>query len=70
MGFVGQEAQAIGKLLGTKVAINELIAYGEVTTMHLSERTLAVVTYALCGFFKFLLHWYSDGRYWQSYGTQ
>jgi len=53
MGFVGDEALAVGQLLGTKVAVNELIAYGELIASNLSARTTSIVTYALCGFSNF-----------------
>jgi CNT family concentrative nucleoside transporter len=53
MGFEYTEAVAIGQLIGTKVAVNEVVAYGEMLNMHLSERALNVVTYALCGFSNF-----------------
>ena len=39
--------------LGTKLAINEMVAYGQMGTMMLSERTIAILTYALCGFANF-----------------
>ena len=54
LGFTGQEALTIGQLIGTKVAINEVVAF---TTMlgetGLSERAVALLTYALCGFSNF-----------------
>lgn len=53
LGFTGDEALAVGQLLGTKVAVNELIAYGDMVTMGLSERAINIVTYALCGFSNF-----------------
>jgi CNT family concentrative nucleoside transporter len=53
LGFTGDEALKVGQLLGTKVTINELIAYSEMVKMSLSERTIAVLTYALCGFSNF-----------------
>jgi CNT family concentrative nucleoside transporter len=53
LGFVGDEALAAGKLLGTKVAVNELIAYGDMVTLDVSDRMLNVMTYALCGFSNF-----------------
>lgn len=53
LGFRGEEALKVGQLLGTKVTVNELIAYGDMLTMNLSERTAGVVTYALCGFSNF-----------------
>ena len=52
-GFDGAEAMAIGELLGIKVAANELIAYGEMLKMNLSDRAVNIVTYALCGFSNF-----------------
>jgi len=39
--------------LGTKVAVNELIAYGKLVSMNLSARTTSILTYALCGFSNF-----------------
>lgn len=53
LGFDGSEAMAIGELLGIKVAVNELIAYGEMLKMNLSDRAVTIVTYALCGFSNF-----------------
>jgi CNT family concentrative nucleoside transporter len=54
LGFTGHEALAAGQLLGTKVAVNELVAYGELVQMPgLSERTINIMTYALCGFSNF-----------------
>lgn len=54
LGFTGNEALAAGQLLGTKVAVNELVAYGEMVHMSgLSERTINIMTYALCGFSNF-----------------
>jgi CNT family concentrative nucleoside transporter len=52
-GFTGSEARAAGELIGIKVAVNELIAYGKMVTMPLSERATAILTYALCGFSNF-----------------
>lgn len=53
LGFEGKEIFAAGQLIGTKVAINELVAYGKMVTMNLSERTMSILTYALCGFSNF-----------------
>lgn len=52
-GFEYPEAMAIGQLIGTKITVNELIAYGEMLSMNLSERAMNIVTYALCGFSNF-----------------
>lgn len=53
LGFCGEQAFAVGQLLGTKVAINEFFAYTNLISMHFDERTLAIVTYALAGFSNF-----------------
>lgn len=53
LGFSGSESWKVSELLGTKVAINELVAYGKMLTMDLSQRTMSIVTYALCGFSNF-----------------
>lgn len=52
-GFTGNEVLQAGQLLGTKVAVNEMIAYGDLVRMNLSERSHAILTYALCGFSNF-----------------
>lgn len=53
LGFTGKEALAAGQLIGTKVAVNEVIAYGKMVNMDLSERVTSILTYALCGFSNF-----------------
>ncbi len=53
LGFTGDEAFKAGQLIGTKIAVNEVIAYGEMLKMGLSERTGSIITYALCGFSNF-----------------
>lgn len=53
LGFTGADALAAGQLIGTKVAVNELIAYGDMVKMSLSERATDILTYALCGFSNF-----------------
>ncbi|MFC1841558.1 NupC/NupG family nucleoside CNT transporter [Candidatus Dependentiae bacterium] len=53
LGFTGDEALQAGQLLGTKVAVNELVAYIDLVKAHLSERTTSILTYALCGFSNF-----------------
>lgn len=53
LGFSGQEARAAGELIGIKVAVNEMIAYGQMVSTPLSARTTAILTYALCGFSNF-----------------
>ncbi len=53
LGFTGYEALKAGELLGTKVAVNELVAYGELIKSGMSARTVSIITYALCGFSNF-----------------
>ena len=53
LGFLGTEAAKVGQLLGTKLTLNELVAYSDLVKSGLSERTMAILTYALCGFANF-----------------
>ncbi len=53
LGFTGIEASQIAELIGTKVAINEFVAYLKLVSMGLSERATTLTTYALCGFSNF-----------------
>ncbi len=53
LGLTGKEAEQAGQLLGFKISINELVAYGEMLKMNLSDRALTLITYALCGFSNF-----------------
>ena len=49
------EAGAAGGLLGTKIVLNEFVAFIDLGQMKtLSARTTAVITFALCGFANFL----------------
>lgn len=62
LGVPWQEAASVGSLLGTKMVVNEFVAYSDLTalTMHatseagsvspLSPKSLAIATFALCGF--------------------
>jgi concentrative nucleoside transporter, CNT family len=57
MGVPWAEARTFGNLLGTKLAINEFVAYLELIraaeTGTLSPRSVVIGTYALCGFANF-----------------
>lgn len=53
LGFSGHDMFAAGQLLGIKVAVNELIAYKTMLTLHVAPRTIDIMTYALCGFSNF-----------------
>lgn len=52
-GLTGDEILKAGQLLGTKLAINEVIAYSSLSALHLSERAIALLSFALCGFANF-----------------
>jgi CNT family concentrative nucleoside transporter len=47
------EAGVAGGLFGTKVVLNEFVAFGQLPTAGLSPASVAVVTFALCGFANF-----------------
>jgi CNT family concentrative nucleoside transporter len=55
MGVPGKDAFAIGDLLGTRMVLNELIAYTRLGPMQatLDPRSFTIATYALCGFANF-----------------
>jgi len=53
MGIPWQEASTAGALMGTKLILNEFIAYAELANLkanELSERSQLIMMYALCGF--------------------
>ncbi len=56
LGVPWDEAFAAGGLFGTKVVINEFVAFSDLGGMggELSPLTVAIVTFALCGFANFL----------------
>ena len=56
LGVPWSEAVTAGQLLGTKVALNELIAYlqmSELPAGTLSERSAVIMAYSICGFANF-----------------
>ncbi len=57
MGVPWSEAAPVGNLLGTKICVNEFVAYAELSKAigvhQLSERSVVIATYALCGFANF-----------------
>jgi CNT family concentrative nucleoside transporter len=53
MGVSGIEVSQIASLLGSKIAINEMVAYISLAKMNLSHQALIYATYALCGFSNF-----------------
>ncbi|MEM7584342.1 MAG: nucleoside transporter C-terminal domain-containing protein [Acidobacteriota bacterium] len=57
MGVPWVDAAAVGHLLGVKLSLNEFVAYGLLQASledgSLSERSIIISTYALCGFANF-----------------
>ena len=52
MGVPWKEAPVVGNLIGTKLAVNEFLAYVKLGAMHgqLSPKAYVISIYALCGF--------------------
>jgi CNT family concentrative nucleoside transporter len=55
MGVPWRDAPTIGNLLGTRMALNELIAYSQLGPMKatLDPKSFTIATFALCGFANF-----------------
>jgi CNT family concentrative nucleoside transporter len=56
IGVPWQEADTAGGLFGTKIVLNEFVAFidlGAIQATELSTRSRAIVTFALCGFANF-----------------
>jgi len=55
IGVPWRDARDVGSLLGTRMVLNELIAYGRLGPMKgvISPRSFTIATYALCGFANF-----------------
>ena len=58
MGVPGKDIQVAGELMGTKLVINEFVAYLDLadrlkTAGALDPKTVSIVTFALCGFANF-----------------
>jgi CNT family concentrative nucleoside transporter len=57
MGVPFAEAQTVGSLMGTKMVINEFVAYTDLTPLiHsgvLSAKSIVIASFALCGFANF-----------------
>lgn len=58
MGVPWEDAPKIGELFAVKMLVNELVAYSELQKMlqsgvQLSDRSIIIATYALCGFANF-----------------
>lgn len=60
IGVQWEEAEIAGQMIGLKLAVNEFVGYLEFakylapeSTVQLSEKTIAIITFALCGFANF-----------------
>jgi len=53
MGIPWNDAGAAGGLFGTKVVLNEFVAFIQLGPMEMAPRSKAIVTFALCGFANF-----------------
>ena len=57
MGVPPQEAYSVGSLMGTKMVINEFVAYSDLSPMLkqglLSSKSVVIASFALCGFANF-----------------
>lgn len=58
MGVPAQDATVVGGLMGTKMVINEFVAYSQMTALTgsevLSPKSNIIATFALCGFANFM----------------
>jgi|TARA_R100000049_G_scaffold5356_1_gene16001 CNT family concentrative nucleoside transporter len=56
IGVPWEDAGIAGGLFGTKIVLNEFVAFidlGQIAAADISERTRAIITFALCGFANF-----------------
>jgi len=57
MGVPWQDAPKIGNLLGTRMALNEFVAYSQLGPMfkagEIGVKSFTIATFALCGFANF-----------------
>jgi concentrative nucleoside transporter, CNT family len=55
MGVPWRDAPTIGNLLGTRMALNEFVAYSQLASLKqsLDPRSFTIATFALCGFANF-----------------
>ncbi|XP_025834181.1 sodium/nucleoside cotransporter 1 [Agrilus planipennis] len=50
MGVPWDECYSVGRLIGLKTILNEFVAFQNMQSMVLTERTKVIATYAICGF--------------------
>jgi concentrative nucleoside transporter, CNT family len=55
LGVPWQDAATVGNLMGTKVVVNEFVAFSMLGPLkgHIAERSFTIATFALCGFANF-----------------
>lgn len=57
LGVPGNEASTIGSLMGTKIVLNEFVAYSQLSPLIsdgvLSQKGITIASFALCGFANF-----------------
>jgi CNT family concentrative nucleoside transporter len=55
LGVPWRDAAAVGNLMGTKVVVNEFVAFSMLGPLkgHIAERSFTIATFALCGFANF-----------------
>ena len=55
IGVPWRDARAVGNLMGTKLVLNEFVAFSMLGPLkgHIAERSFTIATYALCGFANF-----------------
>ncbi len=55
LGVPWKDAMTVGNLMGTKVVVNEFVAFSMLGPLkgHIAERSFTIATYALCGFANF-----------------
>ena len=55
LGVPWKDAATVGNLLGTKVVVNEFVAFSMLGPLkgHIAERSFTIATFALCGFANF-----------------
>ena len=53
LGIPLEEISVVGYLIGTKVAVNEMVAFISLSKVKLAAPTIILTTYALCGFSNF-----------------
>ena len=55
LGVPWKDAATVGNLMGTKVVVNEFVAFSMLGPLkgHIAERSFTIATYALCGFANF-----------------